>query len=597
MKNNYLVAMLVIALFLKAAFVVGQPPTNLVISGPSTFTPGSTNTIIKVNFQPVDTDGKTLTGTDNIFLGYSAGGAYYLSTSRSTIVGSQAGAYTGRHSTAVTTDNTLIGANAGSFLIGSYNTFTGSGVGAQSVNQGATSVGGAYNTFTGYLSGYSLRGGNKNTFMGSYSGFAITQGSSNIAVGIGTLAQNQIGNKNVAIGDSAGYNTTVSGNLLVGSKAGYLNQTGTQNTFVGYEAGFSTVSTANTFLGYRAGANTTTGQFNSFIGVQAGQSNTTGSSNYFFGTNSGAANVSGSGNYFLGDNAGGGNSSGGFNIYIGANAGNGPGVNGDNNLAVGFESGKSNQSGVNNTFIGFRADAGAGSLNNATAIGNNAKVNISNALVLGNGANVGIGTSSPASKLHIVTGTANTSGIRLGNLTSGSPASVTNQYKFLTVDGSGNVVLGSLNGSARQGVGEALWQHSEHGVQTTSDDAVIIGSGVSKTPSDYSLFVSKGILTEKVKVAVKNTADWSDKVFERGYTLRSLGDVEQYIRKNSHLPGVPSAAEVVERGLDVAKMDAKLLEKIEELTLYSIQLEKVHRQQQAEIDELKQLVKQLINKK
>ncbi|WP_461075028.1 hypothetical protein [Spirosoma flavus] len=100
---------------------------------------------------------------------------------------------------------------------------------------------------------------------------------------------------------------------------------------------------------------------------------------------------------------------------------------------------------------------------------------------------------------------------------------------------------------------------------------------------------------------MKNTIDWSDKVFDDTYQLKRLSEVEQYIKTNKHLPGVPSAKEVVEKGIDVAKMDAKLLEKIEELTLYSIQLEKESKareqKQQAKIDELKALVKQLLEKK
>ena len=101
------------------------------------------------------------------------------------------------------------------------------------------------------------------------------------------------------------------------------------------------------------------------------------------------------------------------------------------------------------------------------------------------------------------------------------------------------------------------------------------------TPAGYNLYVSKGILTEKLKVA--NSADvmnWSDFVFNKDYKLRSLHDVESYINANKHLPEIPSAKEVGEEGIDVAAMDARLLQKIEELTLYIIQ-------QQKEIDELK----------
>ena len=64
--------------------------------------------------------------------------------------------------------------------------------------------------------------------------------------------------------------------------------------------------------------------------------------------------------------------------------------------------------------------------------------------------------------------------------------------------------------------------------------------------------------------------------FEKGYPLKSLGEVEQHIKKTGHLPGVPSAVEVVEQGVDVAGMDAKLLEKVEELTLYLIELKKAN---------------------
>ncbi|GAB3970525.1 hypothetical protein GCM10028806_18700 [Spirosoma terrae] len=114
----------------------------------------------------------------------------------------------------------------------------------------------------------------------------------------------------------------------------------------------------------------------------------------------------------------------------------------------------------------------------------------------------------------------------------------------------------------------------------------------------------KLVLTSAGRYSVRNVSDWSDKVFMAGYKLRSLAEVDQYIQKHQHLPGVPSAAEVVEQGIDAVRMDAKILEKIEELTLYSIQLEKDKlqmkqelQQQQAEINELKRLTKQLLDKK
>jgi hypothetical protein len=67
---------------------------------------------------------------------------------------------------------------------------------------------------------------------------------------------------------------------------------------------------------------------------------------------------------------------------------------------------------------------------------------------------------------------------------------------------------------------------------------------------------------------------WPDYVFEDSYNLLELSEVEQFINKNKHLPGIPSASEVEANGIDIGDMQSKLLLKIEELTLYIIKLEK-----------------------
>lgn len=401
------------------------------------------------------------------------------------------------------------------------------------------------------------------------------------------------------------------GNLFLGLRAGVTNTSGNNNTFLGTNAGMRSTSSANTFIGYSAGRSNTSGQYNTFIGVQAGQSNTTGSANFIMGTNAGVSNTTGSGNFFLGDNTGSGNTSGGYNVYLGANSGSGNGVNGDNNTAIGYETGRTNTGGVTNTFLGFRADAAA-NLTNATAIGANARVTTSNALVLGNSTNVGIGNTAPTARLHVTSGNTNQSGLRLENLTYASTATI-NASKFLTVDGSGNVILANYATGGRVSSSDAtnfLWKRINGQIQSATNEPVVVGN-VGKTPTGYRLYVQDGILTEKLKVAVHNTAEWSDKVFDDTYKLRSLAEVESFIKSNKHLPGVPSASEVVSTGIDVGKMDAKLLEKIEELTLYSIRLENDNKQQQiinqqqdkllqkqqAEIDELKAIVSQFLNKK
>lgn len=113
-------------------------------------------------------------------------------------------------------------------------------------------------------------------------------------------------------------------------------------------------------------------------------------------------------------------------------------------------------------------------------------------------------------------------------------------------------------------------------------DGIVIGNSAVTIPagSTYKLAVSGGIITEKVRIATSGTAFWADYVFEPTFKLRSLKEVENFIKTNKHLPDVPSTAEVTKNGLDLAATQALLLQKIEELTLYVIR-------QQKEIDQLK----------
>ena len=81
-----------------------------------------------------------------------------------------------------------------------------------------------------------------------------------------------------------------------------------------------------------------------------------------------------------------------------------------------------------------------------------------------------------------------------------------------------------------------------------------------------------------INVELGNAADY---VFEDGYDLKSLGEVEEYVKSNKHLPGVPSASEFQEKGMNVSEMSNLLLEKVEELTLHLIRLQK-------EVDQLRE---------
>ncbi len=125
---------------------------------------------------------------------------------------------------------------------------------------------------------------------------------------------------------------------------------------------------------------------------------------------------------------------------------------------------------------------------------------------------------------------------------------------------------------------------------------VIIGNNAPTspitTPGSYRLYVTGGILTEKIKVAVSTDAvNWSDFVFAKDYKLRSLFEVESYVKKHHHLPEIPSSEEVYKEGLDLAQMDAKLLMKIEELTLYMIELKKENEKLKAQMEVLNSTLK------
>lgn len=103
----------------------------------------------------------------------------------------------------------------------------------------------------------------------------------------------------------------------------------------------------------------------------------------------------------------------------------------------------------------------------------------------------------------------------------------------------------------------------------------------------YKLYVEEGILTEKVKVAVKDSEDWFDHVFNNEYKLMPLTDLEKYIGENKHLPDVPTTSEVLANGIDLGKMNGILLKKVEELTLYLLDLKKDLEQTKKELAELK----------
>jgi len=108
-----------------------------------------------------------------------------------------------------------------------------------------------------------------------------------------------------------------------------------------------------------------------------------------------------------------------------------------------------------------------------------------------------------------------------------------------------------------------------------------VGIGTTNTGS-FKLAVEGALGARSVKVTLTNP--WPDYVFKKKYSLLTLDSLEKYIAQNDHLPGIPSAKEVQQNGgVDLGDMNARLLEKVEELTLYMIQLKKENEEIKAEL--------------
>ncbi len=144
----------------------------------------------------------------------------------------------------------------------------------------------------------------------------------------------------------------------------------------------------------------------------------------------------------------------------------------------------------------------------------------------------------------------------------------------------GNIGVGTANPSARFQV--------QNGSTNSADSAFFIsnngsvGIGTKSFDTTYRLLVNGGIRAKKIIVE----SGWADYVFSENYVLVPLSEVEQFIQQNGHLPNIPAASEVENSGLDVAEMEVKMMEKIEELTLYMIRLSKENEALRQRLSEL-----------
>jgi len=201
-------------------------------------------------------------------------------------------------------------------------------------------------------------------------------------------------------------------------------------------------------------------------------------------------------------------------------------------------------------------------------------------LVLDTNGNIGIGTDSPKAKLDVN-----------GNL------------KSLSANIEGNLVVGKqiepLNGGTVDRITIIPYRHTGGpwviaSRDTPSEAFMDIRYNTTKLLS-FKPYGYIGILTENPQYAldvngvirakeIKVETGWADFVFDREYRLPSLSEVESHIREHKHLPGIPSEAQVKEEGINLAEMQVKLLQKIEELTLYVIEQQKENKQLKSRIE-------------
>ncbi|WP_299484986.1 fibronectin type III domain-containing protein [uncultured Allomuricauda sp.] len=117
-----------------------------------------------------------------------------------------------------------------------------------------------------------------------------------------------------------------------------------------------------------------------------------------------------------------------------------------------------------------------------------------------------------------------------------------------------------------------------------------VGIGTTDTQG-YRLAVAGNVIAEGVKVELQG--NWPDFVFLKDFDLMKLDEVRRYIKENGHLPNIPSAEKVKENGIDLGVMDAKLLQKIEELTLYLLAQEAEMKKMKEENAKIKSILARL----
>jgi hypothetical protein len=193
--------------------------------------------------------------------------------------------------------------------------------------------------------------------------------------------------------------------------------------------------------------------------------------------------------------------------------------------------------------------------------------------------NLGVGTTLPVARLHIPIGN-DASYTTNGFIQTG----ISNGWNMVIDD---NEILARNNGSEN----DLFIQRDGGDVLLCALELGGVGIGLTvgtSIPTGYMLAVDGKIIAEELRI--QNSNIWPDYVFARDYPLMPLEALGEAIRTQRHLPNIPSASEVETQGILIGEMQARMMEKIEELTLYVLDLHETNRRQQEEISELRAML-------
>jgi hypothetical protein len=426
-------------------------------------------------------------------------------------------------------------------------------IGKKSLRFNTNGVG---NTAIGYMSMMSNTTGYFNTAVGSFTLKLAATTRENTAIGHKSQ-ENATGHSNVSLGYRSLQQVTGSRNIAIGKLTMSSSTNSSENTMIGGSSGvYCSSSYRNSCLGHMSLSGLRTGNENVAIGVSAGGNISTGSRNIIIGPYTKGSNVNS------------------YNIIMGYRS---SAPTGDNNIVIGkkitLPAGTSNAMNIGGVLYGTGLQSTLPEDPTATPAGGR----------------IGINVITPTATLD-VEGDAKIS------------TNLTSNYIISNND----IIVGSNNKqfilhTQQQSPNDppilffapklsdgSAFDWSKQIVMNSEGSLLVTGGkiGIGTVNPQNALDVNGTIHAKEVKVDLNG---WADFVFEKNYNLPSLAEVNQFIEDNGHLPNIPSAQEVKENGVNLAEMQAKLLQKVEELTLYSIQ-------QQKEIQSLKLELESLKNK-